>query len=56
MLAICNRYCRNREEAEDVVQEGFVKVFRSIRTFQRPAAVLVNIQMFLIIMDHDVTI
>ncbi len=33
MLAVCFRYARNREEAEDVLQEGFVKVFQKIHKF-----------------------
>jgi RNA polymerase sigma-70 factor (ECF subfamily) len=35
MLSVCSRYVKSREEAEDIAQEGFVKVFRSIATFQR---------------------
>ncbi|MFO7723792.1 MAG: RNA polymerase sigma factor [Bacteroidales bacterium] len=34
MLALCFRYCDSLEEAEDVLQEGFIKVFRYIGTFQ----------------------
>lgn len=34
MLGVCLRYCRNLEDAEDVLQEGFIKVFRSIHTFR----------------------
>lgn len=34
MLSVCNRYVRSREEAEDIAQEGFVKVFRNIHRFQ----------------------
>ena len=30
MLGICLRYCSNREEAEELVQEGFYKVFKYI--------------------------
>ncbi|MFI5149072.1 MAG: RNA polymerase sigma factor [Bacteroidia bacterium] len=30
MLGICLRYTRNREEAEDVLQDGFVKVFQHL--------------------------
>lgn len=33
MLAVCFRYARNREEAEDVLQDGFVKVFQKIHKF-----------------------
>lgn len=35
MLALCLRYCRNREEAEDVLQEGFIKIFQKIATFRQ---------------------
>ena len=34
MFLICLRYCRNREEAEDILQEGFVKVFSYIHQFK----------------------
>jgi RNA polymerase sigma-70 factor (ECF subfamily) len=34
MLFVCFRYCKNREEAEDVVQEGFIKVFKNISSFK----------------------
>ncbi len=35
MFALCLRYVRNREEAEDVLQDGFVTVFRNISNFRR---------------------
>lgn len=35
MLALCMRYFRNREEAEDVLQEGFIKIFQKISTFRQ---------------------
>ena len=35
MLFLCMRYCRNREEAEDVVQEAFIKIFQKISTFRQ---------------------
>jgi len=35
MLSLCKRYCRNREEAEDVLQEGFIKIFQKISTFRQ---------------------
>ena len=35
MLAICFRYARNRDEAEDLLQEGFLKVFQKISSFRR---------------------
>jgi len=34
MLFVCYRYCKNREEAEDVLQDGFIKVFKHIGTFK----------------------
>ncbi|MBS1486667.1 MAG: sigma-70 family RNA polymerase sigma factor [Bacteroidetes bacterium] len=34
LMAICLRYCRTRAEAEDVLQETFLKIFASLRTFR----------------------
>jgi len=34
MMGVCLRYANSREEAEDVLQDGFVKVFEKINTFQ----------------------
>lgn len=34
MFAICMRYMRNREEAEDVFQEGMIKVYNKLETWQ----------------------
>jgi len=34
MLGICIRYAADRMEAEDVLQLGFVKVFRALETFK----------------------
>lgn len=34
MLGLCFRYCDSVEEAEDVLQEGFIKVFQHIGTFR----------------------
>lgn len=33
MMGVCTRYARNRDEAADMLQEGFIKVFGSIRTY-----------------------
>lgn len=33
MLGICLRYANNREEARDMLQEGFVKIFEKIDQF-----------------------
>lgn len=35
MLVVCMRYCNNRDEAEDVLQEAFIKVFQNIHTFRK---------------------
>lgn len=34
MLAICYRYTKSMTDAEDVMQEGFISVFRSLATFR----------------------
>lgn len=35
MLGVCLRYAEHREEAEDMLQEGFIKVFHSISTYEK---------------------
>jgi len=34
MFGVCLRYARDREEAEDIMQEGFVQVFKSLHQFK----------------------
>jgi RNA polymerase sigma-70 factor (ECF subfamily) len=34
LLGVCNRYTQNIEEAEDVLQEGFVKIFLNMKEFK----------------------
>ena len=34
MLAICYRYARTQAEAEDILQEGFVKIFQNLHKYQ----------------------
>ena len=34
MFGVCLRYSRNREEAEEILQEGFLKVFACIGQFK----------------------
>jgi RNA polymerase sigma-70 factor (ECF subfamily) len=34
MYAVCLRYCKNPEDAQDVLQDGFVKVFRGIQNYR----------------------
>jgi RNA polymerase sigma factor (sigma-70 family) len=35
MLAICLRYSKSRDEAEDLLQEGFLKIFQNINTYRK---------------------
>ncbi|MFT6815592.1 MAG: RNA polymerase sigma factor (sigma-70 family) [Sphingobacteriales bacterium] len=37
MLGVCLRYAKNREEAEDIFQEAFIKIFQKIDTFRGEA-------------------
>jgi RNA polymerase sigma-70 factor (ECF subfamily) len=34
MLGVCMRYAKDRAEAEDMLQEGFIKVFQNITKFK----------------------
>ncbi len=34
MFVVCLRYCNNREEAEEVLQEGFMKVFEFLNQYK----------------------
>ena len=34
LLGVCNRYAQSIEEAEDIMQEGFVKIFINIKEFK----------------------
>lgn len=34
MLGVCYRYCKTLAEAEDLLQEGFVKVFKNLKQFK----------------------
>jgi RNA polymerase sigma factor (sigma-70 family) len=35
MLAVCLRYSKTTAEAEDIVQDGFVKVFQGLKNFRQ---------------------
>ncbi|MEZ5199075.1 MAG: sigma-70 family RNA polymerase sigma factor [Bacteroidales bacterium] len=35
MLGVCLRYGKNLAEAEDILQEGFIKVFKNIKNFRK---------------------
>ncbi len=34
MLGVCMRYFRDRDEAQDALQEGFIRVFTKLRSFK----------------------
>ena len=34
MFAVCLRYAGNTEEAEDILQEGFIKIFKKLDSFR----------------------
>lgn len=34
MYAVCLRYAGNSQEAEDILQEGFIKIFRKLSSFR----------------------
>lgn len=33
MMAVCMRYCVRKEEAEDALQEGFIKIFQNLHSW-----------------------
>lgn len=35
LLGLCMRYCKSRDEAEDVLQEGFIKIFHKIHSLEK---------------------
>ena len=34
LMAVCLRYAKSAPEAEDILQDGFIKIFNSIKTFR----------------------
>jgi len=38
MLGVCYRYAQTKHDAEDIMQDGFVKVFKNLKKFRREAA------------------
>lgn len=34
MMTVCRRYAKNQQEAEDFLQDGFLKVFKNLHQFQ----------------------
>jgi RNA polymerase sigma-70 factor, ECF subfamily len=39
MMGVCLRYTNNYEEAQDVLQEGFIKIFRKLPDFESKGSV-----------------
>ncbi len=35
MMAVCLRYTKNTDQAKDILQDGFIKVFKSVDKFNR---------------------
>ncbi|MEZ5073035.1 MAG: RNA polymerase sigma factor [Bacteroidales bacterium] len=48
MLSICRRYAQSLEEAEDILQEGFVKVYLNIKEFKGDGPMLAWIRRIMI--------
>ncbi len=40
MMMICMRYSKSREDAEDMLQEGFIKVFQKMDSFKGDSSLL----------------
>jgi RNA polymerase sigma factor (sigma-70 family) len=38
MMGICMRYCKSKDEAEDVLMEGFMTIFSEAHTFRKDGA------------------
>ena len=34
LLSVCFRYCGNRDDAEDILHDGFIKIIQKINTFK----------------------
>jgi RNA polymerase sigma-70 factor, ECF subfamily len=34
LLSVCFRYCGNRDDAEDILHDGFIKIIQKIETFK----------------------
>ncbi len=35
MFGVCLRYCKNTAEAEDILQEGFIKIFKNVKKYRK---------------------
>lgn len=54
MMAICMRYTNNREEARDILHEGFMKVYKNLHLYEphRPLEVWIKKIMINTAIDH----
>lgn len=34
MMSLCHRYAKDKQEAEDILQEGFIKVFKNLKNYK----------------------
>ena len=48
MLAVCMRYAHDRDEAQDILQEGFIKMFKNDYPFFWPANLYLSLRTWLI--------
>ncbi len=39
LMGICRRYAKNTAEAEDILQESFIKIFRNVAEIRNPEAI-----------------
>lgn len=39
MMGVCLRYCKAQQEAEDVLQESFIKVFENIKNYRGESSI-----------------
>ena len=54
MLAVCLRYTKDKDEAKDVLQDAFIKIFTKIDTFNRQGTLKAWIQSIMVhtALDH----
>lgn len=48
MLGVCYRYAKNKEDAEDMLQEGFIKIFQKIHLFRNEGSLEGWIRMIIV--------
>ncbi len=48
LYAVCLRYTRNKEDAEDIMQEGFLKIYHALDNFKRESNIKTWMQRIMI--------